>query len=58
LHKAREKHEILTGLLYIDAKSVELNELLNTTNIPLNQLTEKELCPGSKILAEICQELR
>jgi len=58
LHKAREKHEILTGLLYIDTQSVELNELLHTTDTPLNQLTEKELCPGSKILEEICDGLR
>jgi 2-oxoglutarate/2-oxoacid ferredoxin oxidoreductase subunit beta len=58
LNKAREKHEILTGLLYLDTESVELNELLNTTNTPLNQLTEKELCPGSKILDEICADLR
>jgi 2-oxoglutarate/2-oxoacid ferredoxin oxidoreductase subunit beta len=58
LHQAKEKHEILTGLLYIDSESIELNELLNTTSVPLNQLTEKELCPGSKILADICEELR
>jgi 2-oxoglutarate/2-oxoacid ferredoxin oxidoreductase subunit beta len=53
LHKARTKQEILTGLLYVDNKSIELNELLNTTNTPLNQLTEKELCPGSENLAKI-----
>ena len=53
LHKARTKQEILTGLLYVDNKSIELNELLNTTDTPLNQLTEKELCPGSENLAKI-----
>lgn len=58
LHHAREKHEILTGLLYIDNESVELNELLNTTQTPLNLLTEKELCPGSEVLDKICAELR
>ena len=58
LHKAREKHEILTGLLYIDKESVELNELLHTTNTPLNQLTEKDLCPGSKVLEEMNESLR
>jgi len=58
LHKARQNHEILTGLLYIDNESVELNDLLNTTTTPLNQLTEKELCPGSDVLADLCADLR
>ncbi len=58
LHHARAKHEILTGLLYLDKDSKELNELINTTNTPLNQLTEKELCPGSAVLDEICAVLR
>ncbi|MBK7700329.1 MAG: 2-oxoacid:ferredoxin oxidoreductase subunit beta [Saprospiraceae bacterium] len=58
LHKSHERHEILTGLLYIDSESVELNELINTTNVPLNTLTEKELCPGSEILEQICSDLR
>ena len=57
-HKSHERHEILTGLLYIDSESVELNELINTTNVPLNTLTEKELCPGSEILEQICSDLR
>lgn len=58
LHKAREKDEILTGLLYLDNDSVELNELLNTTATPLNQLTEKELCPGNAVLQQMNAELR
>ncbi|HMP28620.1 MAG TPA: 2-oxoacid:ferredoxin oxidoreductase subunit beta, partial [Saprospiraceae bacterium] len=58
LHKAHQQKEILTGLLYIDNHSVELNKLLNTTDTPLNQLSEKELCPGNAILEEICTGLR
>jgi 2-oxoglutarate ferredoxin oxidoreductase subunit beta len=58
LQKAREKNEILTGLLYIDKDSVELNELLKTTDKPLNQLTERDLCPGNKVLEEINVSLR
>lgn len=58
LQKAREKNEILTGLLYIDNESVELNQLLNTTDTPLNQLSEKELCPGNSILQQMNEELR
>jgi 2-oxoglutarate/2-oxoacid ferredoxin oxidoreductase subunit beta len=58
LYNAHNAKEILTGLLYIDNQSTELNKLLNTTEIPLNQLSEKELCPGNEILDAICAGLR
>lgn len=58
LQKAREKNEILTGLLYIDNESVELNQLLHTTDTPLNQLSEKDLCPGNAILQQMNDDLR
>lgn len=53
LYKARSNHEILTGLLYIDYQSPELNEMINSTATPLNQLSEIELCPGVEKLNEI-----
>lgn len=53
LMEAKQKGEILTGLLYIDKETENLHQKLNTTDKPLNQLTEKELCPGSAVLAEI-----
>jgi 2-oxoglutarate ferredoxin oxidoreductase subunit beta len=53
LQKARAKGEILTGLLYINKDYPDLHTTLNTLNKPLNRLTEKELCPGSKVLEEI-----
>ncbi len=58
LQHARNKDEILTGLLYIDNHSRELHDLLGTTNIPLNKLTEKELCPGNRLLQEINESMR
>jgi len=58
IQNARSKNEILTGILYLDRHGVELNDLLNTTSVPLNQLTEKELCPGSSMLDEINQGYR
>lgn len=58
LQQARNKDEILTGLLYIDNHSRELHDLLGTTNIPLNKLTEKELCPGNSLLQEINESMR
>ena len=54
---AKERQEILTGLLYVDRNSTDLHEILNTTDIPLNQLNEKNLNPGQKELEKICSQL-
>ncbi len=55
---AAAKNEILTGLLYMDAESQDLHKIMNTTNKPLNRLTENELCPGSAALENINASLR
>jgi len=46
MQNAKKSGEILTGLLYIDPESGDLHQLLETSDQPLNTLTEKELCPG------------
>ena len=56
--KHKEEGSFLTGLLYIDVESDDLHETLNTTHQPLNQLTEKELCPGNTVLESINNGLR
>lgn len=58
LHKARQRQEVLTGLLYINEDSTELHSTLNTSEIPLNQLEKAVLCPGSEVLANINQGLQ
>ncbi len=58
LQTAKQKEEILTGLLYINNNSIELNDLLGTVDKPLNSLTEKELCPGNAVLEGINAGLR
>jgi 2-oxoglutarate ferredoxin oxidoreductase subunit beta len=58
LHQARQRNEILTGLLYMDQQKADLHALLKTPNVPLNTLTEKELCPGSAALKDINAGLR
>jgi len=58
VHNAREKDEILTGLLYMDPTSGDLHEMIQTSDRPLNALTEKELCPGPEVLRNINAELR
>lgn len=58
LHAAREKAEILTGMLYINPESKDLHHTLNTSKRPLNKLEKEELCPGTDVLAELNASLR
>ena len=53
LQQAQAKGEILTGLLYVNRSFKDLHGTLNTSQTPLNQMTEKELCPGSMVLEDI-----
>lgn len=55
---AKQKSEILTGLLYLQTESVDLHQLLETTDKPLNKLDETELCPGNEALELINKGLR
>jgi 2-oxoglutarate/2-oxoacid ferredoxin oxidoreductase subunit beta len=58
LNRSKSKELILTGLLYIDNDSVELNDNLNTVDTPLNQLNEAVLCPGLDVLETINKSFR
>ena len=44
---------ILTGLIYLDKDSRDLHEVLETSQRPLNELEEGDLCPGNKMLLNI-----
>jgi 2-oxoglutarate/2-oxoacid ferredoxin oxidoreductase subunit beta len=44
------KGELVTGLIYIDRNAGDLHANLNTVDVPLNGLSEKELCPGAGAL--------
>jgi 2-oxoglutarate ferredoxin oxidoreductase subunit beta len=50
--------EIVTGLLYINHAPRDLHGSLNTVPLPLNQLGERELCPGSAALDKLNETLR
>jgi len=50
--------EVVTGLLYVQSDSVDLHQHLNTVETPLNQLGERELCPGNVALERINAALR
>jgi 2-oxoglutarate ferredoxin oxidoreductase subunit beta len=56
--QAKSKNEILTVLLYMNPDTQDLHYLLDTSETPLNALTEKELCPGSEILKGINDSFR
>ncbi len=58
LHESRAQGEILTGLLYIEPESKDLHDMLATSDIPLNELKEKDLCPGSAALESINADCR
>lgn len=58
VQSAKTNNEILTGLLYINPDCQDLHELLQTSDTPLNKLTESELCPGSQILKGINDSFR
>ena len=58
LAAAREKGEILTGLLFMEEEPHDLHDTLRTCRNPLNSLGKKVLCPGNKMLEEINAELR
>ncbi len=58
LEDYREKKAILTGLIYMDKDSRDLHDVLQTSQRPLNQLAEGDLCPGNKMLENINASLR
>jgi 2-oxoglutarate ferredoxin oxidoreductase subunit beta len=58
IHNAREKGEILTGLLYLETDTRDLHSIIDTSARPLNKLTKTDLCPGSAALAKINDGLR
>src|SRR5689334_11625182 len=53
LQEHASRGEVITGLLYVQPDSADLHEHLNTVDTPLNQLGERDLCPGSVALDRI-----
>ena len=58
LQERAAKGEVVTGLLYVQPDSSDLHDNLNTVEAPLNQLSERELCPGNVALERINASLR
>ena len=53
VQKMQEEGTVVTGLLYVDTDPVECHDIMGTVKTPLAELTEKELCPGGKVLDSI-----
>lgn len=58
LHASRTKHEVLTGLIYLNPNGKDLHTVLNSSPVGLNTLKEDTLCPGNEKLKGINEELR
>jgi 2-oxoglutarate ferredoxin oxidoreductase subunit beta len=58
LQQHAAKGQVVTGVLYLDREAEDLHKHLNTTDTPLNALSERELCPGAAVLDKINAGLR
>ncbi|MBI3707959.1 MAG: 2-oxoacid:ferredoxin oxidoreductase subunit beta [Proteobacteria bacterium] len=58
LQQRQAAGEVVTGLLFVDPEPVDLHAGLNTVAAPLNELGERELCPGAGVLAKVNAALR
>jgi 2-oxoglutarate ferredoxin oxidoreductase subunit beta len=55
---AHEKHEVLTGVFYVDPKAPSFLDLLNMTDQPLATLPESVTRPSREVLEQCMEELR
>jgi 2-oxoglutarate ferredoxin oxidoreductase subunit beta len=58
LMDAHEKNEVLTGVLYVNAKTPSFIDMLNITDEPLATLPESVVRPGREVLEQAMEELR
>jgi 2-oxoglutarate ferredoxin oxidoreductase subunit beta len=57
LEHAREKQELITGLLYINQERPTLTELLHMTTTPLSQLPQERMRPTREAFTKLMEEL-
>jgi len=58
IEQHKNRGEILTGLFYIDPHATHFHGINNTSEQPLNQLKQKDLCPGEHKLHSINDSFR
>jgi 2-oxoglutarate/2-oxoacid ferredoxin oxidoreductase subunit beta len=58
LMEAHENNEVLTGILYLNAKAASFIDMLNITDEPLATLSESVVRPGREALEQAMEQLR
>jgi pyruvate/2-oxoacid:ferredoxin oxidoreductase beta subunit len=58
LEEAEAKHEVLTGVLYVNTHKPTFLELLNLVDSPVATLPESQVRPSKSVLDEVMEELR
>ena len=58
IEDAEKKHEVLTGVLYVDTEKPNFLELLHMADEPLATLPESKVRPPEEALDQIMEELR
>src|SRR5258708_6572571 len=58
LNEAKEKEELLTGVLYVNTQSPTFLDMLNITDEPLATLPASVVRPGREVLEQVMEELR
>ncbi len=54
----QKRHEIVTGLLFVDESVPDVHETNNTCEVPLSRLPFEKLCPGAAVLDRLQQDFR
>jgi len=58
LNQAKEKEELLTGVLYVNTTAPTFLDMLNTADEPLATLPASVVRPGREVLEQVMEELR
>lgn len=58
IEEARQKGEVLTGVLYVNPQGKDFLDLLNMVDEPLGTLSQDRVRPGRHVLEEIMEEQR
>src|ERR1022692_2667263 len=58
LEDAEKKHEVLTGVLYVNTEKPNFLEMLHLAEEPLSTLPQSKVRPPKEVLDEVMEELR
>lgn len=58
LEEAEKRHEVLTGVLYVNTQKPTFVEMLNMSEEPLATLTQSQVRPPNSVLDQVMEEMR